>query len=719
MKHYFQKSCTLILLLILILTACSKEVAVNVNNEASTQTDTNSSDEVYDLPDVTDKLEVGRQVITPKNVNDISVLKYYGTGNARDIAISPSGDSLAVTTARGVYIYSLPEFHEKYFFSVGDASKVIFSPDGKMISVSIYEGNRAYTPNVISVWDVTTETKLWNVHIDDYIVDFLFTPDTQMLAAVILDQDIGTEFINLWDSRNGKDLSSMIDSSGRLYKTNCITFSSDGSKFAFLDDSSFHILDLQTGKELSSVLLQHFFGEFEDCVLSPDLKYIAISQDKESQMSLWNVQTGEQVWVHFSEYSIDYLKFLPDGKLIVSIDKSNNIDFRDLTTGEMVQVLYEYDEDPKAYKIVFSSDGKFMVSLFETGIALWDIDRGKRISEWTEHDLGSSIGTMSSDSKLVATVYETGKVRVWDTNTATQLWETEPLADCTGGWDLEFSPLGKKLLVHYFCDLNDHFRLFESKNGTEINKIFEPYSPFFINDNLCDISDYKIRDLESGNVLFDLEYEFTNLYWPWVLSPDYKMIAGLSVPDSNDRELVSLILWNVKSGEILKVLDNGNDYSKLVFSPNGKILAGSTNNTSNTVVIWDTSSGEKLRTFLANYSIDDFNFFPDGQSLVIYTKGDRFKFIDGEFSLWNIKSGKLTCKFNDSASDSGLFTIFSPDGKILATYDYFNNLKLWDTSNCTLLRDMEIEVVSASFSDDGRFLITGDWDGLAKLWGIP
>ena len=129
MKHYFQNRTTVILLFMLLLAACSKDVSVNVNNEASTQTDTNSSDEVYDLPDVTDKLEGGRQVITPKNVNDISVLKYYGTGNARDIAISPSGDSLAVTTARGVYIYSLPEFHEKYFFSVGDASKVIFSPD--------------------------------------------------------------------------------------------------------------------------------------------------------------------------------------------------------------------------------------------------------------------------------------------------------------------------------------------------------------------------------------------------------------------------------------------------------------------------------------------------------------------------------------------------------------------------------------------------------------
>jgi len=222
---------------------------------------------------------------------------------------------------------------------------------------------------------------------------------------------------------------------------------------------------------------------------------------------------------------------------------------------------------------------------------------------------------------------------------------------------------------------------------------------------------FRLWDARSGELKIQ---EQGKTYWPFTFSPNGQILAGVS--DENHY----IVLWDTMSGERIRTLSINGTISELIFSPNAQFLAG-VSDEDQSIIFWNSRTGEKIQTISLNGLIDGLFFSPDDQKIITRTEEVIYPYRSkpGEFSLWNIKNGKLTCKFNDLASDKGLFTIFSPDRKILATYDYSDNLMLWDTSNCTLLRDMEIEVVSASFSDDGRFLITGDWDGLAKLWGIP
>jgi WD40 repeat protein len=64
-----------------------------------------------------------------------------------------------------------------------------------------------------------------------------------------------------------------------------------------------------------------------------------------------------------------------------------------------------------------SADGKMLALAFETGIAIWDLDRSKEMHRLTGKDLVSDPMAFSSDGKLIAARMADGSVRFWNTVT--------------------------------------------------------------------------------------------------------------------------------------------------------------------------------------------------------------------------------------------------------------------------------------------------------------
>jgi WD40 repeat protein len=63
---------------------------------------------------------------------------------------------------------------------------------------------------------------------------------------------------------------------------------------------------------------------------------------------------------------------------------------------------------------------------------------------------------------------------------------------------------------------------------------------------------------------------------------------------------------------------------------------------------------------------------------------------------------------------------FSPDGTMLATGSWDNNVGLFRVSDGSLLRMLEghvNEVFGVAFSPDGALLATGSKDGIIMVWG--
>jgi WD40 repeat protein len=146
----------------------------------------------------------------------------------------------------------------------------------------------------------------------------------------------------------------------------------------------------------------------------------------------------------------------------------------------------------------------------------------------------------------------------------------------------------------------------------------------------------------------------------------------------------------------------------VAFSPDGKSLVIGCRNSEKKVPLQllEVSTGKELRRF--RDSQDHYHsgtvFSPDGKLLA--------SLLRGRVSLWDVANGKRVREVGDEAGYIRRFT-FSPDGKKLATAGHpdwtlkVNVVRLWDVNDGKKLREMlghETWIDSLAFTPDGKSL---------------
>ncbi len=168
----------------------------------------------------------------------------------------------------------------------------------------------------------------------------------------------------------------------------------------------------------------------------------------------------------------------------------------------------------------------------------------------------------------------------------------------------------------------------------------------------------------------------------------------------------------------------------LTISPDGRFVAArpDSEDKSGSILVMDLQS----QTLLSKIRIPDrilmaYSFSPDNRLLVL---GVTIDFVSQKkLIVWNLKSASQRCVI-ELPSDVKLFPTFSSDAKQVATLSNDNKVRLWNTSDGSLIKTFDGGeegrgyLWQIAFSPDGKFLAAGyeeaesDEGGGAIVWNV-
>jgi WD40 repeat protein len=171
-------------------------------------------------------------------------------------------------------------------------------------------------------------------------------------------------------------------------------------------------------------------------------------------------------------------------------------------------------------------------------------------------------------------------------------------------------------------------------------------------------------------------------------------------------------------------LDNTNKITELLrwgvdrlisirFSPAGQTLAEATYHG---ITLYGIVSDSQMRFIETYTSPTDITFSPDGKILAA-------GLMDHTIKLWDSSDGKMIREI-DGLYDQVTCIAFSPDGKILASGSGYGQIKLWGISDGKLSGKLGVSPSfqysdSIAFSPDGKQIALILKNGPIKLWGVP
>jgi WD40 repeat protein len=163
-------------------------------------------------------------------------------------------------------------------------------------------------------------------------------------------------------------------------------------------------------------------------------------------------------------------------------------------------------------------------------------------------------------------------------------------------------------------------------------------------------------------------------------------------PVSPPKALSTKSSWPKKPSFILS---SPHECNYLLFSPDGKLLAGSARPLDSPVSIWETATGRLLRTLSMDREVKEIN----------------------RDQITDMNAPSLARDFRSNLRS----VAFSPDSKLMASGTWWGEINLWDIATGDVLKTLgrhRKTVNCVAFSPDGKLLASGSSDQTIKIWDL-
>ncbi|MFW6082516.1 MAG: hypothetical protein ACOC8C_00535 [Chloroflexota bacterium] len=588
----------------------------------------------------------------PGNVEQVQLLRRWGTGVVNHVAHSSDGALLVIATTRGVYVYDKEELEQIRFIETGDqVVEVALLPNGETLIGVTGDG-------VATRWDVRAGSAVDHFETGSILWQPVFSSDASMLATVPYDADGDYNRIVVWDTRSGTELRKF-DLGG---KPRALAISPDDRLLAastWLGHGwQVELWSGESGERVQVIPVSE--GMVHELAFSSDSRLLAAAcQDGGGGgVQVWETGSGEESFAGGGWPTMS-VAFSPDGNTLASGRRDGRIALWNVSDGETVDFIDAHAGVVKS--LLFSREGSILTSGSGDGtVGLWEVKSGleqARIFEPRGHVLSVAL---SPDGLILASGEYGGTVRLWNTRSGREFLTLA--AHYEGVTGLDFTQDGRMLAS---TSWDGQTKLWDVASGQELHRFtggpstsvaFSPDGTRLVCTSRTLVNIWNIED-----------QTFLHSVGP-KLGSHVHDVAFLS-----DDRLVSsrdgLEIWDVSTGHKLAVfLPNSPLLSDIALSRDGRFLAaGASTREGQYVMLLDANTGRRLRTLDTGRTVA---LSPDGQLLA--TSSGETMGID----LWKVASGSRVARLDGHARSPGTLA-FSSDGRLLASGSADGLLMLW------------------------------------------
>ncbi|MBU0765201.1 MAG: hypothetical protein KJ607_10245 [Bacteroidetes bacterium] len=219
------------------------------------------------------------------------------------------------------------------------------------------------------------------------------------------------------------------------------------------------------------------------------------------------------------------------------------------------------------------------------------------------------------------------------------------------------------------------------------------------------------------------------------LTSDNKVI--FAYPDKGN-----LFCYDLSAGKILNSITGCKDIMNLSFPTDASVAASFPDGT---VRIWDTGSGEEIRSFTTNYRIKTFAYNPWRDELFLLDDLDQSHFMmkntmydltDNPYKMFFTRNGgRWGAVYNDNTimllnpekifsghSDSIITVGFCSTGRLMVSASRDRTVKIWNVQKLNdkpvVLEGHRGQTNCFGFSPDMTYVVSGSDDHTVKVWDV-